>query len=204
MFAGRLGALALAVAVCLASGGVDASRVRAQAMPVELREGELAVSGGLPLELELGYAFRALPLPLTLGASALPLVEGGSLSLGLRPVLARFADHRVVLTTSVGALALGLDGLSIGARGDLSLQFVFTAARTGDLALLFALVPAADAAAVGGERDGWRLRTGAGAALALSWESGALWLEADAGAVFDGLGAPALRGGARVSASMRH
>lgn len=199
-----LGPLALALGACLAVGAAGASRAAAQAMPIKLREGELAVSAGLPLELELGYAFRALPVPLTLGASVLPLAEGGSVSVGMRPVLARWADHRVALTTSVGALALGLDGLSMGARGDLSLQLVFTAARTSDLALLLAVVPTADAAVVGGEREGWRLRAGAGAALGLSWGSGSLWLEGDAGAVFDGLGAPALRGAARMVASVRH
>jgi hypothetical protein len=122
------------------------SNADAQWMPVELREGELALAVGLPLEIEVGYAFRALPIPLTLGASALPLAEGGSLSISVRPVLARFADHRLVLATSIGALALGLDGLSSGGRGDLSLQLIFTAARLSDVALVVALVPGLDVA----------------------------------------------------------
>jgi hypothetical protein len=181
-----------------------AAPLRAQSMPIELREGELALAAALPLEIEIGYAFRALPIPLTLGASVLPLAEGGSLSLGVRPVLARFADHRLVLTTSIGALALGLDGLSLGGRGDLSLQLIFTAARMSEVAWLVALVPGVDVAVVGGDQEDWRLRTGAAAALGLSWSSGAVWIEGDASAVFDGLGAPALRGGGRLMASLRH
>jgi hypothetical protein len=180
-----------------------ASSARAQAIPVELREGELAVSAGMPAEVALVYAFRALPVPLTLGATALPLVEGGSLSVGLRPVVARFADHRVVLTGSVGALALGLGALSFGGRGDVSLQVLFTAARLSDVSVLVALVPGLDAAVVGGEAEGWRVRVGTAASLGLSWPGSALWLEAEAGATFDGVGAPALRGAARIVAGVR-
>jgi hypothetical protein len=180
-----------------------ASPAGAQSLPVELREGELAASVGMPLEVTLVHALRALPVPLTLGASVLPLVEGGSVSVGLRPVLARFADHRVVLASSLGATALGLDGLSLGGRADLSLQFVFTAARLSDSALLVALVPGLDAAVVGGGAEGWRLRAGAAASLGLSWAAGALWLEGEAGATFDGVGAPALRGAGRLVGSVR-
>lgn len=190
--------------VALAIALTAASSARAQSMPVELREGELAAAAALPLELELAYAFRALPVPLTLGASVLPLAEGGSLSVGVRPVLARFADHRLMLSSSVGVLALGLDGPTVGARGDLALQLIFTTARFSDLALLLALAPDIDAAIVGGEGESWRLRAGASGALGLSWASGSVWLEGDVSAVFDGLGAPALRGGGRLVASLRH
>lgn len=201
---GRSRSLTLAAAaLCAAFASSVAGPARAQSLPVELREGELAASVGLPLEVEIVYAFRALPVPLTLGASVLPLVEGGSLSVGLRPVLARFADHRVVLAGSLGALALGLDALSVGARADLSLQLLFTLARFSDVALLVALVPGLDLAVVGGEQEGWRLRAGAAASLGLSWAAGALWLEGEAGATFDGVGAPALRGAGRVVGSLR-
>lgn len=170
-------------------------------MPIELREGELAASVGMPLAVDAAYAFT-LPFPLTLAASALPLVGGGSLSVGVRPVLTRFADHRLILVTSVGALLLTTDGVDAGARGDLGLQLVFTTARTSELDVLFALTPSVDLAVTSGSHDAWRLRAGLSGALGLSFPRGAIWLAGELGTTIDDLGSPTIRGSGQLIGSL--
>ncbi len=171
-------------------------------MPIELREGELAASVAMPLAVDLTYAFT-LPVPLTLGASALPLVGGASVSVGTRPVLARFADHRLTFVGSIGALVLGMDGVDVGARGDVGLQLLFTTARTSELDVMFALTPAVDLAVTGGTHGAWRLRAGLSGALGLSFPRGALWLAGELGTTIDDLGSPTLRGGGQLIGSLR-
>lgn len=171
-------------------------------MPIELREGELAGSVVMPLGIDVAYAFT-LPVPLTLGASALPLVGGASVSLGVRPVLSRFADHRLIFVGSVGALVLGMDGVDAGARGDVGLQLVFTTARTSSLDVMFALTPAVDLAVTTGTHDAWRLRIGLSGAFGLSFPRGALWLAGELGTTIDDLGPPTLRGGGQLIGSLR-
>ncbi|MBN8610058.1 MAG: hypothetical protein J0L92_05720 [Deltaproteobacteria bacterium] len=178
------------------------SRSAAQAMPIDLREGELAASVGMPLEVNVAHALT-LPIPLTVGATGLPLVGGASLSIGVRPVLTRFADHRLILVTSVGALVLTTDGVDAGARADVGLQLVFTTARTSALDVLFALTPAVDVAVTGGTHDAWRLRAGLSGAFGLSFPRGSLWLAGDLGTTIDDLGSPTIRGGGQLIGSLR-
>jgi len=165
-----------------------ASPRAARAIDVDLRDGELALEVTYPLRLQAMYVRAIDGVPVSFGALIVPEAEGGGLTLGARPELARDGVYRLVWASWGGPIVYGRDGASGGLGVTTELQSVFSADP-----VRFCVTPKVDLAGAWGEQSAWRVRVSLVLAVGIVDPVVSVWLEGEGGYTVGGEGPGALR-----------